>query len=1066
MSMKPIKLKISAFGPYAGEIPEIRFDDFQERGLFLISGDTGAGKTMLFDAICFALYGSASGSYRDTRNLRSEYADPGCESYVDFYFSHQGKNYHILRRPAFERKKLKGEGTVTQKEKAEFHEDGKPPIEGLKQVEEAVKELLRIDERQFKQICMIAQGDFRNLLSAKTEQRTEILRTIFMTESYRSIEFNLKQRLADRTGERDKTENSILQFFGEVSAAEGSDLAAQLSDLQEKAAASKSAWNAGEFIQMIQQIADADGKLEAEISGRIRQEEELLDGSKKRLATAEINNGFIERLQTLKEEEATLAEKAPAMEERREELCRQKTATYHVAPAYRDWQGKQEERNDTEEKIGKGREQLEQLTEAARQAAEDLENAGKMRQPAADLEKEAEEIAGQKEDYVRRDRIQEKAAALEKKVKTLTVEQETIAAKEEKLKRDIEGYSQTVQSLQKSPERLAALKETQRSRMALQNDLGSILEERQANWKAHTADLSKKQDQFRKASEEYDVALAARRDAEKLFEKSRAGLLAAGLTEGEKCPVCGSTHHPEPAAIPEGSVSEEEVKRRQTAEEQARTAKDAALVKVTSEKAALESLESTIREEAQRCFAHDEMPAEIPAGTESVQILQIMTRLADAKAGLALRIKETAEAAAQAEVDCRTLEKNRTSLEKAQGEGQKKLQEEKETNQKMLHDAQVELAQQKTALDGLGQLRFDCWEAAKKRQEEAAKEAGELRKAIAEAEAKKQATDTAVAERKASLATLGSTLEQIVTAEHGLKEALDARLREHDFADAEDMKRFVVSEEIIAANEKNIREHETALALNKTQLTQAEKDADGRQLIDVQTLKEEVEHQQDKVHQSRQELTRLQLRMKTNDEKKKSIEEQLTALEAARKDTTILRRLYELVRGQTKNGKITLEQYVQATGFDGIIRAANRRLVPMSDGQFELFRQEDSLGKRSNTFLDLEVLDNHTGHRRPVGDLSGGESFKASLSLALGLSDTVSSNVGGVQMDALFIDEGFGTLDRRSIESALDILLNISEANKMVGIISHRDELKENIPQQIRVTKTREGSRIEVDTGN
>ena len=137
----------------------------------------------------------------------------------------------------------------------------------------------------------------------------------------------------------------------------------------------------------------------------------------------------------------------------------------------------------------------------------------------------------------------------------------------------------------------------------------------------------------------------------------------------------------------------------------------------------------------------------------------------------------------------------------------------------------------------------------------------------------------------------------------------------------------------------------------------------------------------------------------------------------------------------------------------------------MSDGQYELYRQEDSLGKKSNNFLDLEVLDNYTGHRRPVGNLSGGESFKASLSLALGLSDTVSSNLGGIQMDALFIDEGFGTLDRRSMESAMDILINLSGTNKLVGIISHREELMENIPQQIRIRKYKDGSQITVDTG-
>lgn len=175
--------------------------------------------------------------------------------------------------------------------------------------------------------------------------------------------------------------------------------------------------------------------------------------------------------------------------------------------------------------------------------------------------------------------------------------------------------------------------------------------------------------------------------------------------------------------------------------------------------------------------------------------------------------------------------------------------------------------------------------------------------------------------------------------------------------------------------------------------------------------------------------------------------------------------MYELVRGTTGNGKITLEQYIQAAGFDGIIAAANRRLQPMSDNQYELHRKEDSLGKKSNNFLDLEVLDNYTGYRRPVGNLSGGESFKASLSLALGLSDTVASNLGGVQMDALFIDEGFGTLDRKSIESAMDILINLSGTNKLVGVISHREELIENIPQQIHVKKTKTGSQIDIEMG-
>ena len=249
-------------------------------------------------------------------------------------------------------------------------------------------------------------------------------------------------------------------------------------------------------------------------------------------------------------------------------------------------------------------------------------------------------------------------------------------------------------------------------------------------------------------------------------------------------------------------------------------------------------------------------------------------------------------------------------------------------------------------------------------------------------------------------------------------------------------------------------------------IVQAMADAKGKKVIDIEGLKAVCNEQNTNVDLIRKNCNNNENRISTNEEKQKSILSRREELEKARKENAICQRLYNLVRGTTGNGKITSEQYIQAAGFDGIIAAANRRLLPMSDGQYELYRQEDSLGKKSNNFLDLEVLDNYTGHRRPVGNLSGGESFKASLSLALGLSDTVSSNLGGVQMDALFVDEGFGTLDRKSIDSAMEILMNLTGGNKLVGILSHREELMENIPQQIKVRKTKDGSQISIEYGS
>ena len=243
-------------------------------------------------------------------------------------------------------------------------------------------------------------------------------------------------------------------------------------------------------------------------------------------------------------------------------------------------------------------------------------------------------------------------------------------------------------------------------------------------------------------------------------------------------------------------------------------------------------------------------------------------------------------------------------------------------------------------------------------------------------------------------------------------------------------------------------------------------DAEGKMEMAEDQLKKESEEQDHRIETIRKHCTQIENRLEKNKRIKEKISSQRSSLEKFQEEYNRCTRLYNLITGNIPDrAKITFEQYIQAAGFDHIIAAANRRLLPMSDGQYELFRKDDSENKRSKTILNLEVQDHFTGHRRPVGSLSGGESFKASLSLALGLSDTVSSNLGGVQMDALFVDEGFGTLDKKSIESAMDTLVRLSGTNKLVGIISHREELMENIPQQIKIKKTKEGSRIDIDTG-
>ena len=293
--MKPVKLIISAIGPYAGELPPIEFGDFEEKGLFLIAGDTGAGKTTIFDAICFALYGTTSGTYRDTKNLRSEYAKDSAKSYVDFYFTHQGRAFHVWRQPSYERQKQRGSGVITEKERAVLYEEGQTPIEGLTQVNNAVKELLHIDEKQFKQIVMIAQGEFWDLLNAKTDQRTEILRTIFLTSGYKNIEYRLKDRMDASCKVKAKAEDSMIQYFQDVAANEGDELFDELDELKGRAGRSGSAWNLDEILSLLERLTLSDKEKLERMKGDLKKAEAELEKNREGLALAKTNNGFIEK---------------------------------------------------------------------------------------------------------------------------------------------------------------------------------------------------------------------------------------------------------------------------------------------------------------------------------------------------------------------------------------------------------------------------------------------------------------------------------------------------------------------------------------------------------------------------------------------------------------------------------------------------------------------------------------------------------------------------------------------------------------------------------------------------
>ena len=945
--MKPEKLIISAIGPYAGQLPDIEFTAFEDKGLFLISGDTGAGKTTIFDAICFALFGTTSGTYRNTKNLRSEYASENTPSFVDFYFSHQGKNYHVWRQPSFERQKQRGTGVITEKEKAVLYEEGRTPIEGLQQVNNAVKDLLHIDDKQFKQIAMIAQGEFWELLNAKTDQRTEILRTIFMTDGYKNIEYKLKDRRDAALRIKQKDEQSMLQHFDDVAADEEDALYGELEELRKKAGES------GELDLYLDKMIDLMDRLAA--SDRLR---------------------LMELKTVLGKAEAELAKTA-------ERLSLAETANTFVR------------------QIENARSNLEEALTKAKQAEAALEEAKKSEPETEKLSRDILKIDEEKEKYRARDQHQMRLKELKKKKEAYGLEEQALIEAETELKTKIEKLVEEEKSLAEKPaERVKAL--TRRERISeLLETLNALAAERIPQREKRQRTLADRQKTFLKIRTEYDEASRKRDEAEHIFDDMRAGLLAAGLKEGEKCPVCGSTHHPEPAVLKETDITEEELKMLRKEEKTLQEQKNTANTEAEKARISLEECESQLGKEISECLKNPLLGME--AGEKALEERILAAR--DAKAKTEMMSEEVIEACSVLEQQCQRLEKVQRELESARGKETESLNQRKEEVRKNRQAAEQELTGVKSALETLGRLNYSDWHTAEKERDRLIKDKKRILESIAAAEKEKKTADQKEAAVRSELKTYENSLKRL-----------------------------------------------------------QEADVKGQALVNIDELKAAYEEEKANTDLLRKNANRNEMRLRLNEEKRKSILGKKDEYEKALKEYTLTQRLYNLVRGTTGNGKITLEQYIQGAGFDGMIAAANRRLLPMSDGQFELLRS-DSLGRRSNNFLDLEVLDNYTGHRRPVGSLSGGESFKASLSLALGLSDTVSSNLGGVEMDALFVDEGFGTLDRKSIDSAMEILMNLTGSSKLVGIISHREELMENIPQQIKVTKTKEGSQITIERG-
>ena len=940
--MRPLKLIMSAFGPYAGST-EVDFTSLGERGLYLITGDTGAGKTTIFDAITFALYGEASGEIREASMLRSKYADEKTPTFVELSFVLGGKEYRVRRNPEYNRPKARGEGFTLQKSDAELTLPDDKIIARQKDVNQQIVEILGIDRSQFTRIAMIAQGDFRKLLFASTEERKKIFQKLFHTHLYQSLQEELKRISTQMRKEFEKASASLDQYAEGILCGEDDPLFDKV--LQ--------AWEhqipVAKIAELLKQLIDSDRMSE---SGLERQEKDL-------------------------------SEKISSSDKTLTVAAEQKKRKASLASAKAQQQHEIDRASACQEALQKAKLQQPKIEE--------------LTQKAADLKAQIPE-------YERLDELISEVAELSQKTSDNQRDLKYKSEKLESLQITLQAQKQELGSLQNAGEQEAKLTAQSDKLQQRVEDLDGLQMEL-ADLHQINKKLSRAQQEYRAMQETAEKSQASYDHMRKAYLDEQAGILAQDLTDGQACPVCGATHHPHPANISTEAPTKEQLEQaEELADQSAKKAGDASR-KAGELRGRLEGKKQLVMKTASELLeddCYDSMDTGLAVGDDFEKIAGSGTDAASDFSNI------------QAMLEARRQE-TKAALEA--------LQEElKET------------AERRNRRDELGLQ-------------------------IPETEAKIGQTEAALQELKAAGASLTARQE----AAEKQRDVLQKKLAYPDKSEAEAAIRNLVKEQKaladdIAGAEEACHESEKTLAALEATIAEAQRQLAEHDDVDFEAEEKRRKSLADEMQVISSRRQEIHARVAANQTTFGKIQERQAQLEEVETRWRWVKALADTAGGTLAGKeKIMLETYVQMAYFDRIIARANVRFLVMSGGQYELKRRREAENNRSQSGLELDVVDHYNGSQRSVKTLSGGESFKASLSLALGLSDEIQASAGGIRLDTMFVDEGFGSLDEESLAQAMESLAGLADGNRLVGIISHVPELKQRIEKQILVRKDRSG---------
>ena len=1060
--MKPLKITMSAFGSYAGEVTV----DFEKagHGIFLITGDTGAGKTTIFDAIAFALFGESSGRKRDGSMMRSQYAPDERETFVTLVFSQKGEHYQVRRRPSYlrlsRRKNKNGEYTTVQvtAQASLILPDGTEYPGGIREVNQKLQELIGVDYGQFSQIAMIAQGDYLRLLHASSRERKEIFSKIFDTGVYRQVQTRLKEENDRMAAALEDGRKLIAHELGDV----------QMSPEREEewqALLTRPETGAEQIEEALSGFLSEQEKALKDMALQKKEKEQAERSLEEKLRQAEETNRQIALLEKEREALSLLLSRKEEQEELEKRLSLAQKAE-KTEPAQRNFQERKKELDAGRKRQEEREEALALLQKNAQAAIREAEEERKRHdarfpglqeelvklQSDIPLFEQCKKARAEQEEAVRREaqagkrrkEAQEQLESLKQQLEMLKKEQErleTTAGGADALKLRLEGLKRQKERLLRLAQQLSEWKKTVQKR-----------EEKMREAEAALQELARR-----------DRAYAERNQA---FLAAQAGLMAEKLTEGSPCPVCGSIHHPAPAALSESTVTQEAVERakqeRDEAERKSRRIAGESAGLVESCRRQRFSMEQELgvlmQEEAGTALSWEDCGEEVfgervtawGRGAHAAcmeNIRQVQKRLEEAQqAGMLLEEKKQ--------------EQTRTE------ENREKAEAQKEEADRLLLEMREKLAAAKSALEQIRKrLPGQTEEEARGALARLTEEKKRLEEGLSQAEERKNTLLQQEKEQTGALQAAEENAERLKKALEAAALAWENSWKEQGFDTEEACLQARASAADMEAWKRTRAAYDQELLRSRERTAQLEKQLAGQERTAAEVLqaladsRETCRQEREKLEADSGQLAAVWGR---NRKALENLKRLWKGQETQEKEYRLLRHLFQTANGRLSGtAGLDFQTWVQRQYFQRMIQAANRRLNVMADGQFLLqCRSLDALGKQGEVGLDLDVYSMVTGKVRDVKTLSGGESFLTALAMALGMADVIQSTAGYVQIDAMFIDEGFGSLDEESRMRAIRILQDLAGGKRLIGIISHVQELKDQIDRKLIVKKDEKGSHV------